>query len=143
RPAIERAGTETPHLKRGAPDFYPNGAGHRHLIGSTAVGQTGSRRNPMKNGRRRPSCDGTSRMTREWQVRICERLVVKYPGPTRHKRTTHRGPKTTFVRCYPKSGHSADGLAGLNLKASLGPKGFKVTKFNPRHRLGAHSVRRS
>ena len=23
--AIERAGLETPHLKRGAPDFYPNG----------------------------------------------------------------------------------------------------------------------
>src|ERR1035437_9409695 len=27
RPAIERAGTETPHLQRGAPDFYPNGGG--------------------------------------------------------------------------------------------------------------------
>jgi hypothetical protein len=24
RLAIERAGTETPHLQRGAPDFYPN-----------------------------------------------------------------------------------------------------------------------
>ena len=24
RPAIERAGTVTPHLQRGAPDFYPN-----------------------------------------------------------------------------------------------------------------------
>ena len=23
-PAIERAGTETPHLQRGAPDFYPS-----------------------------------------------------------------------------------------------------------------------
>jgi len=23
-PAIERAGTETPHLQRGAPDFYPD-----------------------------------------------------------------------------------------------------------------------
>jgi hypothetical protein len=23
-PAIERAGTETPHLQRGAPEFYPN-----------------------------------------------------------------------------------------------------------------------
>jgi tartrate dehydratase beta subunit/fumarate hydratase class I family protein len=52
----------------------------------------------MKNGRRRPSCDGTSRMTRECQVRICERLGVKYPGPTRQKRTNHRGPKSTFVR---------------------------------------------
>jgi hypothetical protein len=37
----------------------------------------------MFNGRRQPSCDGTSRMTRECQVRICERLAVKFPGPTR------------------------------------------------------------
>ena len=40
----------------------------------------------MFNGRRQPSCDGTSRMTRECQVRICERLGVKFPGPTRHER---------------------------------------------------------
>jgi putative ABC transport system substrate-binding protein len=32
----------------------------------------------MFNGRRQPSCDGTSRMTRECQVRICERLGVLY-----------------------------------------------------------------
>ena len=31
RLAIERAGAETPHLQRDAPDFYPSGAGHRHL----------------------------------------------------------------------------------------------------------------
>src|SRR6516225_8524920 len=36
----------------------------------------------MINGRRQPSCDGTSRMMREYQVRICERLGVKFPGPT-------------------------------------------------------------
>jgi hypothetical protein len=40
----------------------------------------------MFNGRRQPSCDGTSRMTRECQVRICERLAVKFPGPTRQTR---------------------------------------------------------
>ena len=40
----------------------------------------------MFNGRRQPSCGGTSRMTRECQVRICERLGVKFPGPTRHSR---------------------------------------------------------
>ena len=37
-------------------------------------------------GRRQPSRGGTSRMTRECQVRICERLGVKFPGPTRHSR---------------------------------------------------------
>src|ERR1019366_2097585 len=38
------------------------------------------------NGRRQPSNGGTSRMTRECQVRICERLGVKFPGPTRRRR---------------------------------------------------------
>jgi hypothetical protein len=37
----------------------------------------------MLNGRRQPSRDGTSRMTRECQVRFCEGLGVKFPGPTR------------------------------------------------------------
>ena len=37
----------------------------------------------MFNGRRQPSRGGTSRMTRECQVRFCEGLGVKFPGPTR------------------------------------------------------------
>ena len=40
----------------------------------------------MFSGRRQPSRDGTSRMTRECQVRICEGLGVKFPGPTRRWR---------------------------------------------------------
>src|SRR6516164_6164326 len=48
-------------------------------------GSTGNGRNPMFNGRRQPSCGGTSRMTRECQVRICEGLGVQFPGPTRPK----------------------------------------------------------
>src|SRR5262249_2504828 len=47
------------------------------------IGSTGNGRNPIVNGRRQPSCDGTSRMNREVHVRICERLGVKCPGPTR------------------------------------------------------------
>src|SRR5450631_1772149 len=35
------------------------------------------------DGRRQPSVGGTSRMNREVHVRICERLGVKSPGPTR------------------------------------------------------------
>ena len=50
------------------------------------IGSTGNGRNPIFNGRRQPSCGGTSRMTRECQVRICERLGVKFPGPTRPTR---------------------------------------------------------
>jgi hypothetical protein len=49
------------------------------------LGSTGKGRNPMFNGRRQPSCGGTSRMTRECQVRFCERLGVRFPGPTRHE----------------------------------------------------------
>jgi len=45
------------------------------------LGSTGNGRNPMFNGRRQPSRGGTSRMTRECQVRFCERLGVKFPGP--------------------------------------------------------------
>ena len=47
----------------------------------------------MFSGRRQPSCDGTSRMTRECQVRICERLGVKFPGPTRHARPIDTAPE--------------------------------------------------
>ena len=50
------------------------------------IGSTGNGRNPIFNGRRQPSSGGTSRMTRECQVRICERLGVKFPGPTRPQR---------------------------------------------------------
>jgi hypothetical protein len=35
------------------------------------------------DGRRQLSKGGTSRMSREAQVRICERLGAKFPGPTR------------------------------------------------------------
>src|ERR1035437_9555233 len=41
---------------------------------------------PAGLGRRRqPSGGGTSRMSREAQVRICERLGVQLPGPTRRQ----------------------------------------------------------
>ena len=59
----------------------------------------------MINGGRQPSRDGTSRMTRECQVRICEGLGVKFPGPTRQKRglaLIRSG--TQLVRSTPDSG---------------------------------------
>ena len=54
------------------------GVGHQRWIGSTGNG-----RNPIINGRRQPSLGGTSRMMREYHVRICEGLGVKFPGSTR------------------------------------------------------------
>ena len=43
----------------------------------------------MSNGRLQPSCGGTSRMTRECQVRFCERLGVQFPGPTRQQQSSN------------------------------------------------------
>src|SRR5260221_4520828 len=56
------------------------------------LGSTGNGRNPMFNGRRQPSRGGTSRMTRECQIRFCEGLGVKFPGPTRQNLTLTGGP---------------------------------------------------
>ena len=67
------------------------------------IGSTGNGRNPIANGRRQPSCDGTSRMNREVHVRICERLGVKCPGPTRHSRPMHSVPVPINVGCYSNS----------------------------------------
>ncbi len=59
------------------------------------LGPTGyAGRSPLFSGRRQPSCDGMSRMMREYHVRFCEGLGVKFPGPTRHKPTSNR-PKST------------------------------------------------
>ncbi|SRR5579871_6440039 len=60
------------------------GAGHRHW------GWVSNGRSPTINERRQPSCGGTSRMLREYHVRICEGLRVKFPGPTRHQQTFDR-----------------------------------------------------
>src|ERR1700730_11394751 len=53
---------------------------------------TGNGRNLTCNGRRQPSHDGTSRMMREYQVRICERLGVQFPGPTRQPQRADNVP---------------------------------------------------
>src|SRR6202047_2242701 len=50
------------------------------------LGSTSKGKNPIFKGRGQPSRGGTSRMTRECQVRFCEGLGVKFPGPTRPKR---------------------------------------------------------
>src|SRR5262249_46510434 len=80
------------------------------------IGSTGNGRNPIFNGRRQPSCGGTSRMTRESQVRICERLGVKFPGPTRLvSRVT---PVQTALRnCTRDEGRSFE--AGSQVQASM------------------------
>ena len=67
----------------------------RERVIAIGVGSTGNGRNPMFNGRRQPSRGGTSRMMREYQVRFCERLGVKFPGPTRQSRHFGCAPVTS------------------------------------------------
>src|SRR5439155_26875427 len=47
--------------------------------------------------RRQPFRGGTSRMNREIHVRLCERLGVKFPGPTR-RRAGDRSPYADYIR---------------------------------------------
>jgi hypothetical protein len=56
----------------------------------------------MFSGRRQPSCDGTSRMTRECQVRICERLGVKFPGADSAFSTDSVGCCRRFTSALPR-----------------------------------------
>jgi hypothetical protein len=56
--------------------------------------------------RRQPSCDGTSRMTRECQVGICERLGAKFPGPTRHSHQFRRHKGALELLLGPDSGRN-------------------------------------
>src|SRR5215813_6161784 len=58
-------------------------AERRGQVIAVEIGSTGNGRNPTINGGRQPSCGDTSRMNREVNVRICERLGVKLPGATR------------------------------------------------------------
>jgi hypothetical protein len=73
----------------------------------------------MFNGRRQPSCDGTSRMTRECQVRICERLGVKFPGPTRQRRRRRLGPVVRLCPKRPKSRRKFQALASLPCNGAM------------------------
>ncbi len=77
-----RSGSDCPIvvMKRGMP------VEQRGQAIAFEIGSTGNGRNAIFNGRRQPSCGGTNRMTRECQVRICERLGVKFPGPSRPSR---------------------------------------------------------
>ena len=83
----------------------------------------------MFNGRRQPSRGGTSRMMREYQVRICERLGVKLPGPTRQdqpicndRAVSASRPKATELlhygnRCFGPSTSSAQSDRLLSVRS--------------------------
>src|SRR5215813_12728134 len=55
------------------------------------------------DGERQLSMDGTSRVSREAQARICERLGVRSPGATRPRGATPRGYSTSQVICISQT----------------------------------------
>ena len=81
----------------------------------------------MFNGRRQPSSGGTSRMMREYQVRICERLGVKFPGSTRPSDLGYRGQAVAalagasdeFVVVWNTVGSSPDDTSGYGIRAAI------------------------
>jgi hypothetical protein len=93
------------------------------------LGSTGNGRNPMFNGRRQPSRGGTSRMMREYQVRFCERLGVKFPGPTRQRRRASARPAPR-PRC-PQ--HSSKRTAAPCVALCLKEHGGLSRRARPRH----------
>src|SRR5258708_5557679 len=56
------------------------------LVGDGGVSGPDDRSSAQGTSRRQPSRGGTSRMMREYHVRVCERPGVKFPGSTRQKR---------------------------------------------------------
>ena len=58
----------------------------RGQVTRVEVGQLATGGTHHIDGRRQPSSGGTSRISREAYVRICEGLGVRFPGPTRQER---------------------------------------------------------
>src|SRR4029077_3870137 len=78
--ASERGG-----LPRTSDEGPVMGLEQRRWVIAADVGQLVRREEPFVQWKAAASRDGTSRMMREYPVRICEGLGVKFPGPTRQK----------------------------------------------------------
>src|SRR5439155_22002900 len=79
--APERGG-----LPRSSDDAAVMAVERRGWVTAVGSGQPATGGTRHYNGRRQPSRGGTSRMMREYPVRICEGLGVEFPGPTRQAR---------------------------------------------------------
>jgi hypothetical protein len=82
----EAESTDAPErdgLPRSSAEVAVMATERRGQVIAVDVGQPVAGKSPSFNGRRQPSRGGTSRMMREYPVRICEGLGVKFPGPTR------------------------------------------------------------
>src|SRR5476649_2796788 len=82
------------------------------------------------DGRQQPSMGGTSRMSREAQVRICERLGVKFPGPT------HRNIYVRSVRAGQRVMESITQFITQELKLKVNEAKSAVARPQERKFLG-------
>jgi hypothetical protein len=85
RLAIERAGTETPHLQRGAPDFYPNSGT------PVPVGNPNSHLSLQKDApvRRDASEQGACVRRRSWAGYTINMFEFEFPTGTRPWNSGH------------------------------------------------------
>jgi hypothetical protein len=104
-------------------------AERREQVIAIGLGSTGNGRSPMFNGRRQPSCGGTSRISREAYVRFCEGLGVKFPGPTRQLLTPCSAPACLLppnadiaMFCRPRRPKRRASATGPNVPAASAPQ---------------------
>jgi hypothetical protein len=90
-------------------------------VGSEPTGN--GRSFKILDGRRQPSCGGTSRMMREYHVRICERLGVKFPGPTRQRWS--KSSRQDLEQVGIRKTNESEPIEDASLRSSaLGDKGY-------------------
>jgi len=81
-----------------------------HSAGTQANGQPDE---PDSTGRRQLSSSGTSRVKREFQARICERLRVQFPRPTLQQREGYvPGGEALCHDARTDDGREKDGRSG-------------------------------
>ena len=106
-------------MKRG------NARGAKGQVIHVKLESTGNRRNSSLGGS--PAglpWGGTSRMRREFHVRICEGLGVKFPGPTRRTGQPVSLPRST-VTCCRSAIRLSGGLEAVNKAKEQHPEGLK------------------
>jgi hypothetical protein len=78
----------------------------------------------------------TSRMTRECQVRICERLGAKFPGPTRHYDSSLNDKLEEAFRGRLSRLPSREQRPGNSSKIAMNPTGLHALKTLRQRRTG-------
>jgi hypothetical protein len=79
--------------------------------------------------------DGTSRVTGDSQARICERLGVRFPGPTRQRRGKRPGSKPGQVTLRKRNASKSPLLMSKRVKTISKPQFVKRLRDKFRRNL--------